>query len=192
MAKPQKTEPKTNTADLADRLIDVLKLRFERHPHRHPGISWQQVQSKLDANPGALKVLHQMETTGGEPDVIGRDEKTQQLLFCDCAEESPKGRRSLCFDQQARVNRKDFPPQNSAEEMAAEMGVELLDEVLYRHLQSLQAVDLKSSSWISTPAKIRQLGGALFADRRYDTVFVYHNGAASYYAVRGFRGLLRV
>lgn len=176
----------------AQDILAVLKTRFEKNMHRHNGIAWNAVASKLQAHPSALASLTAMEASGGEPDVIGIDPKTKQLLLCDCVEESPKGRRSTCFDRDARVTRKEFPPENSAEEMATAMGVELLDEALYRHLQSLEAVDLKTSSWISTPAKIRALGGALFADRRYDTVFVYHNGAQSYYAARGFRALLRV
>ena len=193
MPKAKKSETKSAaTPENTNDLIGVLKTRFERHPNRHNGISWDQVSSKLAANPAALKALGLMEASGGEPDVIALDEKAQQWVFCDCSEESPKGRRSTCFDEDARVNRKDFPPQNSAEEMAIAMGVQLMDEALYRQLQSLAPVDLKSSSWISTPAKIRALGGALFADRRYDSVFVYHNGAQSYYAARGFRAVLRV
>lgn len=183
---------KTDTESMPQDLISVLKARFERSMPRHAGITWSQVENRLHAKPSALAALAAMEASGGEPDVIGVDAKTKQLLFCDCAEESPKGRRSCCFDREARTTRKDFPPESSAEEMAAAMGVELLDEALYRHLQSLEPVDLKTSSWISTPSKIRNLGGALFADRRYDTVFVYHNGAQSYYAARGFRALLRV
>lgn len=172
-------------------LLSTLRERFDAHPHRHHGMAWADVQRRLDAHPDALSVLHQMEETVGAPDVIGRD-ATGRVLFCDCAPESPAGRRSLCFDHAARVSRKENAPSGSAMEMAAAMGVELLTEAEYRALQALDAFDLKTSSWIATPPAIRALGGALFCDRRYDTVFLYHNGAQSYYAARGFRGMLRV
>ena len=175
-----------------DALLATLKARFGQHPARHHGIDWQTVQDRLDANPGKLLSLHAMEATGGEPDVIGRDAKTGEVIFCDCAEESPAGRRSLCFDQEALLSRKENRPADSVMDRVAAMGIELLTESAYRDLQKLGSFDLKTSSWVATPAAIRRLGGALFCDRRYDTVFVYHNGAQSYYAARGFRGLLRV
>ncbi|SEK93590.1 Protein of unknown function [Roseateles sp. YR242] len=173
-------------------LLQVLKARFERHADRHAGISWADVQARLDAHPDALKSLQQMEATGGEPDVVGRDAKTGGITFYDCAAESPAGRRSSCYDLAALESRKENKPQSSAVEMAAEMGIELLTETQYRELQQLGEFDLKTSSWISTPPEVRKLGGALFCDRRYEKVFVYHNGAQSYYAGRGFRGALRV
>ncbi len=173
-------------------LLQLLKTRFEQHPHRHAGLAWSDVQSKLEANPDALDSLQAMETTGGQPDVIGQDEASGDLLFCDCAPESPTGRRSTCYDAEARTSRKEHRPESSAVEMAAAMGIELLTEARYRQLQQLGAFDTKTSSWIETPADVRALGGALFCDRRYGKVFVYHNGAQSYYAARGFRGLLRV
>lgn len=173
-------------------LIEILKSRFDKNTNRHKGIKWDAVQTKLDAAPKKLKVLAEMEATGGEPDVIGYDSKTNEYLFCDCAKESPSGRRSTCYDRAALESRKEHKPENTALEMAAAIGIELLDEVQYRALQELGELDVKTSSWIKTPDTIRKLGGALFADRRYDHVFVYHNGAQSYYAARGFRGLLRV
>jgi len=173
-------------------LIQILKLRFERHMRRHAGISWAQVQARLEALPEMLRSLQAMEATGGEPDVIGRDEATQRITFCDCSPESPGGRRSTCYDKQALDSRKEHKPAHTAVEMAADMGIELLSEAQYRALQALGEFDTKTSSWISTPTQIRKLGGALFCDRRYGQVFVYHNGAQSYYAVRGFRGLLQV
>jgi hypothetical protein len=173
-------------------LLDVLKKRFEKNMSRHEGIAWADVLARLEAKPDALASLHEMESTGGEPDVIGRDKKTGQVTFCDCSAESPAGRRSLCYDREALDARKEAKPTGSAMERAAEMGIELLAEDEYRKLQTLGEFDLKTSSWIRTPAAIRALGGALFCDRRYDTVFVYHNGAQSYYAARGFRGSLRV
>ncbi len=173
--------------------IAILKERFARHPERHPAITWQTVEKRLaSASSGTLEALAAMEASGGEPDVIGGEAADGALLFIDCAAESPKGRRSLCYDQAARQSRKDHPPASSALEMAADIGIELLTEADYRALQQSGAFDLKTSSWIMTPAAIRDLGGALFCDRRYDTVFVYHNGANSYYAARGFRGKLRV
>lgn len=175
-----------------DELLHTLKSRFEQHMHRHEGIAWSDVQARLDANPDTLNSLHEMESTGGEPDVIARDRKTGQLTFCDCSAESPKGRRSLCYDRKALDARKENKPKGSALEMAAAMGIELLTEAQYRELQTLDELDLKTSSWVKTPDEIRSLGGAIFCDRRYDTVFTYHNGAESYYAARGFRGSLRV
>lgn len=174
------------------KLLEVLKSRFEKNKNRHKGIDWADVQAKLETSPKKLQVLAQMEETGGEPDVIGVDKKTGEYLFVDCAAESPKGRRSVCYDKEARESRKEHAPPNSAVEMAAEMGIELLTEEQYRELQTLGKFDEKTSSWIKTPPAIRKLGGALFCDRRYDTVFLYHNGAQSYYAARGFRGILRV
>jgi hypothetical protein len=172
--------------------LQQFKARFEKNGHRHKGIKWSDVQAKLEARPGKLKSLAQMEETGGEPDVIGTDKKTGEFLIVDCSEESPKGRRSVCYDREALESRKEHPPKNSAVDMAEAMGIELLTEEQYRDLQKLGEFDLKTSSWVQTPAAIRKLGGALFCDRRYDTVFLYHNGAQSYYAARGFRGLLRV
>jgi hypothetical protein len=173
-------------------LLQRLKARFEKHIVRHEGIPWADVQSRLEADPAALKALDLMERTGGEPDVIGRDPKTGRLTFCDCSAESPVGRRSVCYDNEARESRKEHKPEDSAVEMAAAMGIELLTEAQYRMLQTLGDFDAKTSSWISTPADVRALGGALFCDRRYGKVFVYHNGAQSYYAARGFRGWLQV
>jgi hypothetical protein len=173
-------------------LIGVLKTRFEKNMDRHKGIEWTKVQAKLEAKPEKLWPLSEMERTGGEPDVTGRDKKTGEYIFYDCAAESPKDRRSLCYDRAALDARKEHKPANSAIDMAAAMGVELLTEEEYRALQNLGKFDAKTSSWIATPAAIRSLGGALFCDRRYDTVFLYHNGADSYYAARGFRGSLKV
>jgi hypothetical protein len=179
--------------DERDALIGTLKARFAKHPERHEGIEWAEVEARLAAaDPAKLWSLREMERTGGEPDVTGRDPETGELLFVDCSAESPKGRRSVCYDPEALASRKEHKPADSAVGMAAAMGVELLTEEQYRALQRLGAFDLKTSSWIRTPGKIRRLGGALFCDRRYDTVFVYHNGAESYYAARGFRGMLRV
>ncbi len=173
-------------------LLQTLKQRFEKHPNRHSGLSWDAIQTKLEGNAKALKALAQMESTGGEPDVIGVDKAANEFLFCDCSPESPTGRRSLCFDDKALRSRKENKPKGSAMEAAADIGIELLTEAQYRDLQSLGEFDLKTSSWIATPSDVRQLGGALFCDRRYGKVFVYHNGAESYYAARGFRGMLRV
>src|SRR5688500_12131052 len=172
-------------------LIETLKTRFEKNMRRHKGIAWAAVQANLERNAGAPKSLHAMEASGGEPDVIGED-KSGQLTFCDCSAESPTGRRSLCYDKEALDSRKENKPEGSAVEMATEMGIELLTEQQYRKLQQLGEFDTKTSSWVQTPPDIRSLGGALFCDRRYDNVFVYHNGAQSYYAARGFRGMLRV
>jgi hypothetical protein len=175
-----------------DDLLGTLKTRFEKNMHRHQGVAWADVQARLESNSGALKALHAMEETGGEPDVIGRDQKTGRFTFCDCAIESPAGRRSLCYDRAALDARKENKPQGSAVEMAIEMGIDLLTEEQYRALQKLGEFDTKTSSWIKTPTDVRSLDGALFCDRRYGKVFVYHNGAQSYYAARGFRGLLSV
>lgn len=172
-------------------LIATLQARFEKHMHRHKGIAWADVLKRLQANPQALKSLAQMERTGGEPDVIGGD-KAKGFVFCDCSAESPAGRRSLCYDRAALDARKEAKPGGDAKSSAAAMGVTLLTEAQYRSLQQLDEFDLKTSSWIETPPAIRKLGGALFCDRRYDTVFVYHNGAQSYYAARAFRGTLVV
>ena len=173
-------------------LLQALKARFEKHMHRHHGMAWADVRTRLDAKPDALRSLREMEATGGEPDIIGHDSGTGQYTFCDCSAETPGGRRSLCYDDEARASRKEHKPQSSAVEMAAAMGIELLTEAQYRELQALGEFDTKTSSWISTPSDVRALGGALFCDRRYGRVFVYHNGAQSYYAARGFRGSLRV
>ena len=175
-----------------EELLTALKVRFEKNMNRHKGLDWAKVQAKLEANPEKLWSLSEMERTGGEPDVVGQDKKTGEYIFYDCATESPKDRRSLCYDREARESRKEAKPRDSATNMAAAMGLELLTEEQYRELQKLGNFDMKTSSWVNTPAAIRKLGGALFCDRRYDTVFTYHNGAESYYAARGFRGALRV
>lgn len=175
-----------------EELLEVLQARFEKNMDRHEELEWARIRIRLDENPDKLRSLQQMENTGGEPDVIGVDEKTGEIIFCDCAAESPIGRRSLCYDAEALKARKENKPRNSALDLAAEMGIRLLTEEEYRQLQNLGEFDLKTSSWIQTPEKIRKLGGALFCDRRYDHVFLYHNGAQSYYAARGFRGSLRV
>lgn len=173
-------------------LLQNLKTRFEKNMNRHVGIDWAKIQTKLEANTEKLHALSEMERTGGEPDVIGYDNETGEYIFCDCSAESPKGRRSLCYDREALKSRKEHKPESSAIDMAAEIGIEILTEEQYRELQKLGNFDLKTSSWVRTPEKIRALGGANFCDRRYDTVFLYHNGAESYYAARGFRGMLRV
>ena len=175
-----------------DELLSTLRTRFERNMKRHKGLEWAKVQGKLEANAEKLWSLNEMEITGGEPDVVGHDKKTGEHIFYDCSSESPKGRRSICYDHEALESRKEHKPENSATEMAADMGIELLTEEQYRELQKLGNFDTKTSSWVKTPSDIRKLGGALFCDRRYDTVFLYHNGAESYYAARGFRGLLKV
>ncbi len=175
-----------------EELLKTLKARFEKNMNRHKGLEWAKVQAKLDSETEKLWSLHEMENTGGEPDVVGHDKKTGAYLFYDCSIESPKDRRSYCYDRKALDSRKEHKPKNSAMDMAAEMGIELLSEAQYRELQELGEFDLKTSSWVQTPAEIRKLGGALFCDRRYDHVFVYHNGADSYYAARGFRGSLKV
>ena len=185
------TERVMNTEQRED-LLKILKTRFEKNMSRHRGLEWAGVQAKLEAHPEKLWSLNEMEKTGGEPDVTGHDSTTGEYIFYDCSAESPKGRRSLCYDRAAWESRKEHKPKNNAMEMAAAMGINLLTEDQYRQLQELGDIDTKTSSWIMTPAEIRKLGGALFCDRRYDHVFVYHNGADSYYASRGFRGLLRV
>jgi len=175
-----------------EQLIDILKARFEKNMHRHENIEWSQVETKLDASAYKLWSLNEMEKTGGEPDVVAFDGKTGEYVFYDCSLESPKGRRSICYDRKAQDSRKEHKPKNNVEDMADEMGVELLTEEQYRDLQKLGNFDTKTSSWIKTPPDIRYLGGAVFADFRYGKVFVYHNGAESYYAARGFRGSLKV
>lgn len=180
------------SAEAAKELLSVLKKRFEKHMDRHKGMDWSKIQAKLEANPKKLWSLDEMEATEGEPDVIAYDQQKDEYLFCDCSPESPKGRRSLCYDQEAWNSRKEHKPAGSVLERAAEMGIELLTEEQYRELQQLGNFDTKTSSWVKTPAAIRKLGGAIFCDRRYGTVFMYHNGAESYYAARGFRGSLRV
>ena len=177
-------------SDIKEELLQTLEARFVKNKKRHEGITWAAVKAKLDAHPAKLKALSEMERTGGEPDVIGQDK--HGLIFCDCAAESPKGRRSLCYDGAALASRKENKPANSAVDLAASMGIEILTEEQYRQLQALGEFDTKTSSWVQTPTAVRKLGGALFCDRRYGQVFLYHNGAESYYAVRGFRGLLRV
>lgn len=175
-----------------EELLTILKTRFEKNKNRHVGLDWANVQAKIEANPDKMWSLNEMEETEGEPDVIGYDAATDEYIFVDCSAESPKGRRSFCYDRAALDARKEHKPANNALEFAEEIGVELLTEEQYKNLQLLGKFDTKTSSWIQTPAAIRKLGGALFCDRRYDHVFVYHNGAESYYAARGFRGLLRV
>ena len=175
-----------------EELLTTLKARFEKNMDRHKGLEWAEVQAKLGANAEKLWSLTEMERTSGEPDVVGHDKRTGEYIFYDCSAESPKGRRSVCYDHEALESRKEHKPKDSAMNMAAAMGIELLTEEQYRELQRLGEFDTKTSSWVKTPSAIRKLGGALFCDRRYDTVFVYHNGAESYYAARGFRGSLRV
>jgi hypothetical protein len=173
-------------------LLGAVKARFEKNMNRHKGLEWAKIQTKLEANAGKLWSLYEMERTGGEPDVVDHDKKTGEYIFCDCSAETPKGRRNVCYDRDAQEARKEFKPENNAMDVAAAMGIELLTEEQYRELQKLGNFDTKTSSWVKTPSDIRKLGGALFADRRYDTVFVYHNGASSYFGSRAFRGLLRV
>ncbi|UPQ79771.1 DUF4256 domain-containing protein [Flavobacterium azooxidireducens] len=180
------------SSEQKNELIDILKIRFEKNSNRHKSINWEDVLVKLESNPEKLWSLNVMEKTGGEPDVVGLDEKTGEYIFIDCSVESPKGRRSVCYDREALDSRKEYKPENNAIDMASEMGIELLSEEHYRELQQLGKFDTKTSSWIKTPDEIRKLGGALFADFRYNQVFVYHNGAQSYYGVRGFRGFLKV
>jgi hypothetical protein len=186
----------SNKKDLSpnqrEELLRALKARFEKNMNRHQGLAWDKAQAKLEANAEKLESLHEMERTGGEPDVVGHDKKTGEYIFYDCSADSPKGRRSLCYDREALESRKEHKPEDNAIDMAAAMGIELLTEDQYRELQKLGNFDTKTSSWVKTPPAIRKLGGALFCDRRYNTVFVYHNGAESYYAARAFRGLLRV
>ena len=176
----------------SEELLRALKARFEKNMNRHKGLEWARLQAKLEANTEKLWSLNEMERTGGEPDVVGHDKKTGEYIFYDCSAESPKGRRNVCYDREGQEARKAFKPENSAIDMAAAMGIELLTEEQYRELQKLGNFDTKTSSWVKTPSDTRKLGGALFADRRYGNVFVYHNGAPSYYGVRGFRGSLRV
>jgi hypothetical protein len=187
MKKERAIKPKER-----DELLKTLKARFEKNMRRHEGLEWTRVHARLEASPEKLWSLHEMERSGGEPDVVGQNKKTGEYIFFDCAAESPKGRRSLCYDREALESRKEHKPGDAAMEMAAAMGIEILTEEEYRELQRLEEVDVKTSSWLRTPPEIRALGGAIFGDRRYDRVFVYHNGAPSYYAVRGFRGSLRV
>jgi len=178
--------------ELSDELFRTLNTRFEKNKHRHKGLEWTKVEARLEAHPEKQWSLNEMERTGGEPDVIGHDKKTGACIFYDCSPESPKDRRSVCYDGEALVSRKEHKPKNSAIGMAAEMGIEILTEEQYRELQQFGKFDTKTSSWLKTPADIRKLGGAIFADFRYDHIFVYHNGAESYYAARGFRGSLKV
>jgi hypothetical protein len=183
---------KTLSAEESTVLLRILKNRFEKHSDRHPDLKWDDVQQRLEAHPAKLWSIHEMEITEGEPDVIGYDQKTGEFLFCDCSPESPKGRRSICYDHEALESRKEHKPKDSATGMANDMGITILNEEEYRRLQELGSFDTKTSSWIATPAPIRKLGGALFCDRRFNHVFTYHNGAESYYAARGFRGSLKV
>ncbi|HTR48767.1 MAG TPA: DUF4256 domain-containing protein [Verrucomicrobiae bacterium] len=192
MQNSSRSKKRELSARQREELLGTLKARFEKNMNRHRSLAWAKVQARLEANPEKLWSLSEMEKTGGEPDVVGRDEKTDEYIFYDCSAESPKGRRSLCYDRAALESRKEFKPKSSAADVAAAMDAELLTEQQYRELQKLGEFDTKTSSWVDTPPNIRKLGGALFCDRRFDTVFVYHNGAESYYAGRGFRCLLRV
>src|SRR6059036_294737 len=185
--KKTNSNKKELSPEQREELLRALKARFEKNVNRHRGLEWAQVQAKLEANADKLWSLNEMERTGGEPDVVGHDKKTGEYIFYDCSAESPKGRRSLCYDREALDSRKEFKPKSSAVEMAAAMAIELLTEEQYRELQKLGSFDMKTSSWVKTPPAIRKLGGAVFCDRRYDHVFLYHNGASSYYAARGFR-----
>ncbi|WP_396954701.1 DUF4256 domain-containing protein [Neobacillus sp. YIM B06451] len=185
-------ENKNLASEQREQLLETLKARFEKNMDRHKCLDWSKVQEKLEMHPEKLWSLNEMENTGGEPDVVGYDEKADEYIFYDCSAESPKGRRSVCYDREALESRKQHKPQTSAMDLAAEIGIEILTEEQYRELQELGSFDMKTSSWVKTPENIRKLGGAIFCDRRYDTVFVYHNGAESYYAARGFRGSLRV
>jgi len=191
MNKPARSK-KTSSPKEHEELLKVLKARFERNTSRHQGLEWANVQAKLETSPDKLSSLHEMERTGGEPDVVGRDDETGEYLFYDCSAESPRGRRSVCYDREALEARKEHKPKTSAVEMATAMGIEILTEEQYRELQALGDFDTRTSSWVRTPPEIRTLGGAIFCDRRYNHVFVYHNGAESYYAARGFRGALKV
>ena len=192
MPQPLKRNKNELAAKQREELLRALQARFENNKERHKGLAWAQVQAKLEANAEKLWSLSEMERTGGEPDVVGHDKKTGEYIFYDCAAESPKGRRSFCYDREALDSRKENKPKDNAMDMAAAMGIELLTEEQYRELQKLGEFDTKTSSWVKTPSAVRKLGGALFCDRRFDTVFLYHNGAESYYAARGFRGWLRV
>jgi hypothetical protein len=192
MSKTNSGNKKDLSADQREKLLGALKARFEKNMNRHKGLDWAKVRQKLEAHPEKMWSLSEMERTGGEPDVVGQDKKTGEYIFYDCCEQSPEGRRSLCYDREALEARKEHKPKDSAMNMAGNMGIELLSEEQYRELQKLGEFDTKRSSWVKTPTGIRKLGGALFCDRRFDTVFVYHNGAESYYANRGFRGVLMV
>ena len=192
MHRPLKSNKKELTREQREQLLGALKARFEKNMDRHQGLEWAKVLARLDANAEKLWSLSEMEQTGGEPDVVDHNIKTSEYIFYDCSAESPKGRRSLCYDHEALQSRKEHKPKDNAVDAAAAMGIELLTEEQYRKLQNLGEFDTKTSSWLHTPSKIRELGGALFCDRRFDTVFVYHNGAESYFAARGFRGSLRV
>jgi hypothetical protein len=192
MHQPLKRNKKELSPEQRKQLLGALKVRFEKNMNRHQGLAWASAQAKLEANTEKLSSINEMERTGGEPDVVGHDKSTGEYIFYDCSEESPKGRRSLCYDREALDSRKENKPKGSAMDLAAAMGIELLTEEQYRELQKLGEFDAKTSSWVKTPSAIRKLGGALFCDRRFDTVFVYHNGAESYYAARAFRGWLRV
>ncbi|WP_318505785.1 DUF4256 domain-containing protein [Bacillus sp. T3] len=187
-----KNEKRKLSPEQREEILGILKARFEKNMNRHKGLEWANVQAKLETNTEKLWSLNEMERTGGEPDVIGYDKMTDEYIFYDCSAESPKGRRSVCYDREALESRKQHKPENNAIDMATELGIELLTEEQYRELQRLGNFDMKTSSWVKTPSNIRKLGGAIFCDRRYDTVFVYHNGAESYYAARGFRGSLTV
>jgi hypothetical protein len=187
-----KSNKKKLSSEESEELLKTLKARFEKNKNRHKGLDWTKVQARLEAHPAKLWSLDEMEITGGEPDVVGYDKKTGEFIFYDCSAESPKGRRSVCYDGEALKSRKEHKPKDSAMDMAADMGIKILTEEEYRELQELGDFDLKTSSWVETPAEIRKLGGALFCDRRYDHVFVYHNGAESYYAARAFRGSVRI
>jgi hypothetical protein len=180
------------TAEETKELLKILELRFKKNINRHQNVTWEQVLQKLNSRPEKIWSLNEMEKTGGEPDVVEYDEKLNEYVFYDCSKETPTGRRNICYDLEALESRKKFKPNNNAVDVAKEIGIEILDEQEYKNLQKLGQFDLKTSSWIKTPTEIRKLGGAIFADRRYDNVFIYHNGAESYYGVRGFRGLLRV
>lgn len=188
MHKPENILSPSQTQEL----LHILKTRFERHPHRHPGLEWEPIQARLETNPEKIWSLYQMEQSGGEPDVIGHDPASDQYVFCDCSPENPIGRRNLCYDRTAQETRRDHPPAGNVVDMAAAMGIELLSEEAYFALQKLGEFDTRTSSWLKTPPEIRRLGGAIFGDRRYNRVFIYHNSAGSYYSSRGFRGLLKV
>lgn len=190
--KPKNNHKKNLLPEQCTELLKILKTRFEKNMNRHKDLQWAKVQAKIEADSEKLWSLHEMEKTGGEPDVVGYDKKTGEYIFYDCSAESPKGRRSLCYDREALETRKEYKPENSAVDMASDMGIEILTEEQYRELQKLGNVDTKTSSWVKTPVNIRKLGGAIFCDCRYNTVFLYHNGAESYYAARGFRGCLKV
>ncbi|MGD0417316.1 MAG: DUF4256 domain-containing protein [Terriglobales bacterium] len=192
MRQPLKSNKKELSGEQRERLLKALKVRFEKNMNRHKGLEWAQAQAKLEANAEKLWSINEMERTGGEPDVVGQDKKTGEYIFYDCSAESPKDRRSLCYDREALESRKENKPKGNAVDLAAAIGIELLTEEEYRELQKLGNFDAKTSSWVKTPSGIRKLGGAIFCDRRFDTIFVYHNGAESYYAARGFRGSIRV